>query len=165
MTVALRGRPPLTPRRPVGAPPAARIYPPPLPKRPPAGSTYRRRRLVVVAVLIALAAAGVVLALLLLVGSASTTVPDFRGLPRAAVAARARRLGLQPSFSARYSNAATGLAIAQDPAAGARVAHRSTVEVTLSAGPAPVQVPNVIGTSAQTPRTPCRPRICATTSR
>jgi hypothetical protein len=61
------------------------------------------------------------------------------------VEARARRLHLRPTFSTRYSTAAAGIAIAQDPAAGKLLAEGSTVRVLLSAGPPPVSVPTVVG--------------------
>jgi PASTA domain-containing protein len=52
---------------------------------------------------------------------------------------------VQPAFSARYANAATGIAVAQTPSAGTRVADGATVHVVLSAGPPPVKVPDVVG--------------------
>ncbi len=63
--------------------------------------------------------------------------------------ARAKRLHLAPVFSRRYSDAGTGIAIAQDPAPGARVSDGSAVRVTLSAGPPPVPVPGVVGEPAE----------------
>jgi hypothetical protein len=80
--------------------------------------------------------------------AASTTVPDLRGLPRGGVLARARRLHVRPAFSSRYSDRATGIAIAQNPAAGTRVIDGSTVRVVVSEGPPPVKVPRVVGESS-----------------
>ncbi len=71
--------------------------------------------------------------------------PRTAGLPRGGVEARARRLHVQPAFSTRYSDAAAGIAIAQEPAAGTHVAHGSNVRVVLSKGPPPVVVPSVVG--------------------
>jgi len=86
------------------------------------------------------------LAIFLLAGaSARTTVPELRGLPRGGVEARARRLHVQPAFVSHYSDAAMGIAIAQTPSAGARIADGSAVRVILSAGPPPVKVPGVVG--------------------
>jgi hypothetical protein len=52
---------------------------------------------------------------------------------------------VRPAFSARYSERASGIAIAQRPAAGTRVLDGSTVRVVVSEGPPPVRVPAVIG--------------------
>jgi hypothetical protein len=98
----------------------------------------------VVAALI-LALAGGAVAAFVLGGTARTTVPELRGLPRGGVEARARRLHLQPTFATRYSAAPAGVAIAQDPVPGQRVADGSIVRVLLSAGPPPVRVPAVVG--------------------
>jgi hypothetical protein len=93
--------------------------------------------------------AGGATAALLLVGQASrTTVPELLKLPRGGVEARARRLHVVPAFSGRHSDAPAGIAIAQDPAAGTRLADGSTVRVVLSTGPPPVVVPGVVGSSA-----------------
>ena len=122
--------------------------PPPLPpQRPTGGRARRRRRIVALATLLALALGG--LAALLLAGaSARTTVPQLRGLPRGGVEARARRTHVRPVFSSRYSEATTGLAIAQNPSAGTRIAEGAAVRVVLSAGPPPVSVPDVVGQPA-----------------
>jgi hypothetical protein len=105
----------------------------------------------VLALLLALALlAGLVLLLVLDVfAPAKTTVPHLRGLPRAGVQARAKRLHVNVAFDSRHSESAVaGIAIAQAPNPGARVAEGSTVRVTLSAGPPPVKVPGVVGHSA-----------------
>ena len=87
-----------------------------------------------------------------------TTVPVLRGLPRGGVEARAGRLHVQPAFSTRYSEAASGIAIAQDPSAGTRVKDGSTVGVVLSAGPPPVRVPGVVGPVLRLRGEPARER-------
>ena len=110
----------------------------------------RRASLLAAAVVLA----GVAVAAFQLVGaSASTTVPNLRGLPRGGVLARAQRLHVQPSFSARYSATPAGVAIAQDPSAGTRTVDGSTVRVILSAGPPPVAVPSLVGQTSSTAET------------
>ena len=133
------------PNAPVDAPPNAPAPPPaPPPHRRGAGARIYRRRPMAVAALI-LALAGGALAALVLSAAARTRVPELRGLPRGGVEARARRLHLRPTFSTRYSAAAAGIAIAQDPPEGKLLAEGSTVHVLLSAGPPPVSVPTVVG--------------------
>jgi eukaryotic-like serine/threonine-protein kinase len=113
-------------------------------RRGPGAGPNRRRQLAMLAALAALAA-GALVALQLADVAASTTVPDLRGLPRGGVLARARRMHVRPAFSARYSERASGIAIAQKPAAGTRVLDGSTVRVVVSEGPPPVRVPAVVG--------------------
>jgi serine/threonine-protein kinase len=121
------------------------------PSHPSGGPPRRRgnRRLLLVA-LAALTVVIAVLAVVLLGGAgASTTVPELRGLPRGGVEARARRLHVKPAFSRSHSDGtAAGIAIAQRPSAGAHVAEGATVNVVLSAGPPPVDVPGVVGESS-----------------
>ena len=136
-----------------GAPRATPAPTRPLPNRPdqPPGSAplsrhrgrYRARLGAIAVVALALGAA----VLLLIVDSsgARTTVPRLRGLPAGGVSARARRTHLRAIFSERHSSAPVGLAIAQSPSSGARVAEGSTVRVVLSSGPPPVQVPSLVG--------------------
>jgi hypothetical protein len=64
------------------------------------------------------------------------------------VEARARRLHLRPAFATRYADTRAGIAIAQAPAVGTRVADGSIVHVVLSAGPPPVAVPATVGETA-----------------
>ena len=107
----------------------------------------RRRRVALAAGLLALAACAVVV-FLFTSARAKTTVPELRGLPSGGVRARAQRAHVHTAFSTRYAASAAGLAVAQRPAAGARVAEDSTVQVVLSAGPPPVEVPSVVGQSS-----------------
>jgi serine/threonine-protein kinase len=121
------------------------------PGRSPSGEAgRRRRRSAVVLAALALAAGGALAALLLSGAVARTTVPELRHLHRHGVEARAGRLHLRPAFSTRYSETPKGLAVAQSPSPGARVADGSTVHVVLSAGPPPVTVPSVVGEASAT---------------
>ncbi len=120
------------------------------PSRPRPGDRaprLRGNRRLLIATLAAVLIAAVLLAVLAIGGgSASTTVPELRGLPRGGVEARAERLHVRPAFSTRHSETtATGIAIAQQPSPGTRTAAGSTVRVVLSAGPRPVRVPGVVG--------------------
>ena len=125
------------------------LPPPGPPPGSAAGPPRRRgnRRLLIAALVATLALAAVILTVVVMSGgSASTTVPELRGLPAGGVEARARRLHVKPAFSTRHSEAtAAGIAIAQQPSAGARIAQGSTVRVVMSSGPAPVKVPAVVG--------------------
>ncbi len=58
------------------------------------------------------------------------------------------RAGLKATFAHRYSGAHEGTTIGQSPRRGTRVKDGSNVMVTLSAGPAPVTVPSVVGQSS-----------------
>lgn len=104
----------------------------------------RPRRIALLVALLALGG-GILAMVLLSEAAARTSVPDLRGLPRAGVNARARRLHVKPAFSTSHSSAALGMAIKQDPAPGTRVAKGSVVHVVLSSGPPPVSVPGVVG--------------------
>jgi serine/threonine-protein kinase len=111
------------------------------------GGPRRRRAWIALAAL--LGAAIVLVAVLLAgAGAARTTVPDLRRLPRGGVQARAKRLHVRPVFSERHAEAPAGIAIAQNPAPGARVDEGSDVRVVMSSGPPPVPVPNVVGRAA-----------------
>jgi hypothetical protein len=119
---------------------------PALPPDTPRNRAVRRRGVVVLLFALALLLALVLLLVLDVFAPARTTVPHLRGLPRAGVQARAKRLHVRVAFASRHSEAAAaGIAIAQTPAAGAHVDEGSTVRVTLSAGPPPVKVPGVVG--------------------
>jgi eukaryotic-like serine/threonine-protein kinase len=122
---------------------------PALPPETPRNRAVRRRGVVALLFALVLLVGLVLLLVLDVFAPAHTTVPHLRGLPRAGVQARAKRLHVRVAFASHYSEAAAaGIAIAQAPAAGAHVDEGSTVRVTLSSGPPPVKVPGVVGQAA-----------------
>jgi len=137
------GAPPArAPRSGGGAPPSG---PPPRDRGERATHSPRRRRRIVAAAALLVLAAGAIAAFIGTRSGAMTTVPELRGLPAGGVSARAQREHVAPVFSRHYSESPAGLAIAQSPAAGTRVASGSRVHVIFSAGPPPVSVPGVVG--------------------
>jgi len=80
-------------------------------------------------------------------GAAQVRMPDLRGLSRAAIGTKLTAEHLRTTLRARYSNQERSTVIAQSPAPGTLIAEGSGVLVTLSAGPAPVAVPRVLGFS------------------
>jgi PASTA domain len=100
-------------------------------------------------------AAGLTLAFLLVLAMAGAAlvlgatkhvrVPALIHLRRSVIASRTERLGLKAAFTNRYSEAPRGTAIAQAPAPRARVSEGRQVHVVLSAGLAPVAIPQVVG--------------------
>jgi eukaryotic-like serine/threonine-protein kinase len=109
----------------------------------PAG---RRRRIALLAFVVLLGlgmvAAGITLA------PGRVRVPNLHGLTRARAGARLSHDHLRAAFEHRYSNDAKDTVVAQEPGRGIRVTDGTPVRVTLSAGPEPVVVPNVVGQSA-----------------
>ena len=99
----------------------------------PGGARVHRRRRRALPLALLLATGGGLALLLLLGGTPHTTVPELQGLPRGGVEARAQRLHVRPIFATRHSeNTALGIAIAQSPRAGARIADGSPVHVVLT---------------------------------
>jgi len=124
----------------------------PDPTRPAAPMSPRRnvnpparRRAAAALGLALLLLASMVIAAVLLGRTGHTRVPALTDLTRSAATAKARRRHLHTVYSARYDTAVAGTAIAQRPRAGARVKDGATVHVLLSRGPAPVEVPLVVG--------------------
>ena len=108
----------------------------------------RRRRVALLGLIVLLAGGMAAAAILLAPGH--VRVPNLHGLTRARARAVTRRDGLGVGFNHRYSQATKGTVIAQSPRARARVDSGTDVRATLSAGPAPVPVPDVTGkTSSQ----------------
>ncbi len=133
-------------RRDGGRVPPTRVAPRPTPRRNlnPAA----RRRTAAAFGLVLTLLAGMILTVVLTSRHSNVRVPRLTGLSRAAVSAKTVRLGLHPTFGSRFDKALRGTVIAQTPQPGATVNGGSTVRVTLSAGPPPVPVPNVVGDSA-----------------
>lgn len=110
--------------------------PPPVASGRRTGIRARRpRQIVLLAALLALGAGILAVVLPGRSTAAHTSVPELRGLPREGVEARALRRHVQPAFSSSHSPAAAGIAIAQSPSPGRRVASGSIVHVVLSSGP------------------------------
>jgi PASTA domain len=133
-------------RRDGGRVPPTRVAPRPTPRRNlnPAA----RRRTAAAFGLVLTLLAGMILTVVLTSRHSNVRVPRLTGLSRAAVSTKTARLGLHPKFGSRFDKAPRGTVIAQTPQPGATVNSGSTVRVTLSAGPPPVPVPNVVGESA-----------------
>jgi hypothetical protein len=84
----------------------------------------------------------------LLASGPDVRVPALKGLSRTAATKKLHRLGLHPQFASRYSSAPRFTVIGQQPPAGTRAGSGATMHLTLSAGPAPVAVPVVVGEHA-----------------
>lgn len=130
---------------------ATRVAAPMTPRRNVNPSEIRQRRATFAAVLLVLG--GLVVGAILLATGGRVTVPDLHGLSRPAITAEAHHLSLRPTFGARYDQAQQGTAVSQTPRAGARVNDGSTIRVVLSAGPAPVKVPSLVGQSSTAAQT------------
>ncbi len=129
----------LPPRRPADETRAAPGGWGPVPPRRNVNPPARRRAIAAFAA-VALLLAGMATAAVLL-GHRHTRVPRLTGLSR--TQARSRAGGLRPVLSFRYDRAAAGTVIAQGPRAGTRVSDGTPVHLTVSRGPAPVEVPVV----------------------
>jgi len=125
---------------------ATRVAPPMTPRRnvnPPA-----RRRRGVALTCVGLILLGMVAGAVVIGSGGRVRVPDLRGLRKASVTVKARLANVHPAFTARYDSAPQGVAIAQTPLPGTRVSDGAAVRVVLSAGPAPVMVPQLVGGAA-----------------
>ncbi len=100
---------------------------------------YRALFACVLLILIGLVASAV------LTANGQVRAPDLHGLRKVRVIAKLRALDLHATFGKSYDPAPRGTAIAQRPAAGTRVDDGTTILVTLSRGPAPVTVPQLVG--------------------
>ncbi|MEX1178836.1 MAG: Stk1 family PASTA domain-containing Ser/Thr kinase [Nitriliruptor sp.] len=79
-------------------------------------------------------------------GPAPREVPELTGSTLEEAQATLRELGLDAEVAGReYADAPAGTIIGQTPGAGDQVARGSSVTVTISDGPAPIEVPNVRG--------------------
>jgi eukaryotic-like serine/threonine-protein kinase len=134
--------PPAVAPPPPPGPPSTRVAAPYSPRHDinPSG---RRRRIALLAFVVLLGVGMVAAAIALTPGR--VRVPSLHGFTRGQVDATLRHDHLKASFDHRYSRAAKGKVIAQEPGGGIRVKDGTTVRVTLSAGPQPVPVPDVVG--------------------
>ena len=84
-------------------------------------------------------------------GPAPVSVPDVVGNDQATAVGSIEALGLVANVTTAYSDTvAEGLVISQDPVGDTGVAPGSAVTVSVSLGPAPVSVPDVVGNDQAT---------------
>jgi eukaryotic-like serine/threonine-protein kinase len=95
--------------------------------------------------------AGAVVAGVLLLGGGGkqVTVPTVVGADQANAEARLRQEGFKTDSTPKTSDRPAGEVIGQDPSGGSRADKGSTVELTVSSGPAQVGVPQVAGLTLQ----------------
>jgi eukaryotic-like serine/threonine-protein kinase len=147
------GFPPDPPNTPVRTPPT----PPPSPAPGPHGTQrapqYSRRRVVNPARRRrAVAAVGLVIALLVAMVAAAlvighttyTRVPSVLRHSQDRALSALRRAHLRATTHTRYASASAGTVIGEAPGGHTRVARGTTVHLTVSRGPAPVQVLSVV---------------------
>jgi serine/threonine-protein kinase len=89
--------------------------------------------------------AGSSVTLIVSAGQARATVPDVGGLSQAQATARLTDAGLVADATTVFSELPSGIVVSQGPTAGTTVAKGSSVAISISGGPAPVRVPNVVG--------------------
>ena len=92
-----------------------------------------------------LVAGAVVAGALLLSGGKKVTVPTVVGADQANAEAKLRQEGFKTDATPKTSERPKGEVIGQDPAGGERAEKGSTVDLTVSAGPQQVAVPEVAG--------------------
>jgi serine/threonine-protein kinase len=134
--------PAATPRPPM--PPEPTRVAPKLGPRRRFNPAARRRRVALLGLAFLLLAA-MILGAVLLAPPARVRVPRLLGLGRGAITVRLHAPSLRVAFTSRYDDTRPGSAIAQRPSPGRRVNEGSTIRVTLSAGPPPVEVPRLVG--------------------
>jgi serine/threonine-protein kinase len=107
----------------------------------------RRRRIAALTVAVGLLCAMVVGAIVLTAGP-TVRVPQLRGLSREKVNTKLRQLHLRADFIKRFSSARPDTVVAQTPAVGTRVKQDSAIQLAVSKGPRPVEVPSLKGSSS-----------------
>ncbi len=107
----------------------------------------RRRSIAALAVAVGLLCAMVVAAITLTAGP-TVAVPRLHGLSRGAVDAKLRHLHLRAEFAKQFSAARFNTVVGQTPGLGTRVKQDSAIQVVLSKGPRPVEVPSLKGSSS-----------------
>jgi eukaryotic-like serine/threonine-protein kinase len=107
----------------------------------------RRRSIAAIALALGLLCAMVVAAIALSAGP-TVRVPKLHGLTKGVVNAKLRGVHLQADFATQFSSARPGTVVAQTPALGTRVKQDSSIQVVLSKGPRPVEVPSLKGSTS-----------------
>jgi serine/threonine-protein kinase len=125
-------------------PPVSDGYPYPPEPLPPAEERDRGRWWWWVLALL-LVAGAIVAGVALLGGGKQVTVPTVVGADQANAEARLRQDGFETDTTPKTSQRPAGEVIGQDPSGGSKADKGSTVELTVSSGPAQVAVPQVTG--------------------
>jgi beta-lactam-binding protein with PASTA domain/tRNA A-37 threonylcarbamoyl transferase component Bud32 len=125
-------------------PPVSEAFPYPPEPLPPREQRDRGRWWWWVLALL-LVVGAVVAGVLLLGGGKQVTVPTVVGADQANAEARLRQEGFKTDATPKTSDRPKGEVIGQDPSGGSRADKGSTVELTVSDGPAQVGVPQVTG--------------------
>jgi eukaryotic-like serine/threonine-protein kinase len=128
--------------------PPSEAYPYPAEPLPPREQRDRGRWWWWVLALL-LVAGAVVAGALLLGGGKQVTVPTVVGADQANAEARLRQDGFKTDSTPKTSDRPAGEVIGQDPSGGSRAKKGTTVDLTVSAGPVQVGVPQVTGLTLQ----------------
>lgn len=89
--------------------------------------------------------AGTAVNLVVSTGAKTVSVPDVRGMSEANATDKLQGVGLAVNVGSVFSGQPKGIVVSQGPAGGSVVPVGSTVSISVSKGPAPVTVPNVVG--------------------
>ncbi|HXH87279.1 MAG TPA: PASTA domain-containing protein [Gaiellaceae bacterium] len=81
-------------------------------------------------------------------GPPRETVPDVVGETTEAAVADLTASSFESDVTEAFSDKKAGVVLAQEPAAGANLKEGSSVALTVSKGPEPVEVPDVVGTTS-----------------
>ncbi|HUQ23374.1 MAG TPA: PASTA domain-containing protein [Gaiellaceae bacterium] len=81
-------------------------------------------------------------------GPPRETVPDVLNENQSEATADLTKAGFKPDATEAFSDKKAGVVIAQDPKGGATLKEGSPVKLTVSKGPKPVAVPDVVGTTS-----------------
>ncbi len=107
-----------------------------------------RRRSIAALVLALALLAGMVVAAIALTAGPTVAVPQLHGLTKRAVNAKLRHLHLRADFDTQFARARVGTVVGQTPGVGTRVKQDSAIQVELSKGPRPVEIPSLKGASS-----------------
>jgi serine/threonine-protein kinase len=80
-------------------------------------------------------------------GQATVTMPDVRGVWGADAVDKLTALGLKVDTGEQFSTQASGTVVSQAPEPGTTVAAGGTVVISISRGPSPVTIPDLIGSA------------------
>ena len=81
-------------------------------------------------------------------GPPRETVPDVVGQPVDEAVEDLRAIGLGSERTEAFADQEAGTVVKQDPAGGAKLREGGVVQLTISKGPEPVSVPDVVGTTS-----------------